>query len=203
MPKYSLKRRHHRQHNLSALRECSDSLARPTKARIVSDEDIQINDSSKTEGAPTKQQCAPHPRLKRRAPSGHLTDLVPNDDLMPESSFLCLTPKSPENPTSGASSPWGHFVDMLIPASPTEDEDGLSLERTPSSSPQHRFLPFCPEPSVIPTSRKHHPYHLAARPSRRHRRNHSKASHEMDVIIRTRVCSALDEAQDALQSLHV
>jgi hypothetical protein len=220
MPKFSLKRRHHRQHDLSALRECCDSLTRAATARMVSDDDIQMSSyqprmTNTCESLVTCSTTSLCQGMARPAPCERLSDLdTTNRKSFVESRFLCVSPRRNNEPhesfqTAVTNSPWGHFVDMLIPESPSE-ECIASSEKS-----QHRFLSFCPEPdqSLQRSHPRHHPYnnsHRSKDRSRLHRlrfssTNTSKNLEGFAVSVPEGEASAimLEEAQDALQGLHV
>lgn len=188
MPKVSLKRRHRRQHDLSLLQQSpSESLNREAAARMVSDEDIQLSDEPS--GESSRQRCSedsvvslsdsqtciavrPLQRSEGRCLKG-LGSTSPSQTLVVDTSSSCCltlkeiekTPRRAGSPSGGTTSPctspWGQFVDMVVPVSSSSDED---FEESPHfstcdslSNNRRRFLPFCPSPAPSTTSR-HHPY---------------------------------------------
>jgi hypothetical protein len=179
MPKFSLKRRHRRQHDLSALRECCDSLNRVAAARMVSDDDIQMSSYQQPKMTNTCEEgvtCSTTSLcqgMTRPAPCERLSDLdTTTRKSFVESRLSCVSPTQNNEPqeffqNTATISPWGHFVDMLIPESPSEESIAASEKS------QHRFLAFCPEPDQsLPRSHpRHHPYNNSLRSKDRSRRH--------------------------------
>lgn len=196
MPKVSLKRRHRRQHDLCLLQQSpSESLNRETAARMVSDEDIQLSNEPSGEfrqrysedsvvSLSDSQTCIAPRRLKGLERTSSSQALIV-DTSRTCSPSCCLTPKETESPrrragsssdgtTSPCTSPWGQFVDMVVPVSSSSEEDFEESPRLSTcdslSNKRRRFLPFCPSPapSTI-TSSRHHPYQ---RPTPKRQRLH-------------------------------
>jgi hypothetical protein len=151
MPKVSQSRRHtyrkQKEQSPDLIPEFSaDSIAfNRTTPRLVSEEDI----NSCTSGIPSDETLCPlRPKgqLKRPMPSVCLVDLASTNVTLSRGSSnpeSCLSPISsfPEESDMSRvdgyhSSPWGHFVDLLI----TSSSEGLDSSDGSSCSPRS-FLP--------------------------------------------------------------
>jgi hypothetical protein len=169
MPKVSQSRRHtYRKHNEqspSVIPECSaQSIAlNRTTPRKVSEEDI-ISCSSENSISSNNEtfHIRPKGQLKRPMPSVCLVDLASTTASISrgDSNFeSCLSPTTTHPEDSDVShgdaypsSPWGHFVDLLITSSSCE-----GLDSSNSCSPRS-FLPshYCPNApyKLNPTTKK-------------------------------------------------
>lgn len=177
MPKHSLKRRHHRQHDLS-LRwhvHSRDFWTRDaTAARTVSDEDIQ--QTSVEMKSPVRDLRSEHQdnlvnRMIRQTSSMKLSELASSqtfdeDEIIIKFSRTKSLPHEKEcqersQPVSP--SPWGHFVDMLCPSSMSDE---LSFSQTHDLSlGETGYVPCCPSPRLQSKqgSRHFHPYDQSSR----------------------------------------
>lgn len=153
MPTLSLKRRHKRQLDLSTMQNdlVYHHHALPSgQARIVSDEDIQQQPSRSDSqsslstdviglplDADSDDECSMHANKRRK----HSVD---SSDFWSLDSY-CVSPPSRDRPTTATfirskqatvtpTSPWGHFVDLTVPESPSGD----------SSAVPFTFVPSCP-----------------------------------------------------------
>ena len=220
MPKVSQSRRHtYRKHNEqfpTVIPECaahSITLNRTTP-RKVSEEDIISCSSDNSIWSGEGLLDRPKGHLKRPMPSVCLVDLasanasVSRGDSNAESCISHTTSSFPEDfdmsqgDASYPSSPWGHFVDLLVTSSSYEGMDSSN-----SCSPRS-FLPshYCPNapyklnPAIQNTKQRRHC--SSARPSpvtQKHQQSGELSSklYGLSLSSRPSSTSLLEAAQDA------
>jgi hypothetical protein len=155
MPKLSLSRRHRRQSNLALLsNECDpevNTLMSATAPRKVSDDDILRSGTATTkqDGSNIFSSAPARSSLKRPQQSvclvalaGPQTVVTPSVPQTPRTSNVTMAEFDGSSAdVLSPSSPWGHFVDMLLPSSSSSsDDDDCSLRSTSG-----RFVPSCPQ----------------------------------------------------------
>jgi hypothetical protein len=221
MPKVSQSRRHtYRKHNEqspSVIPECAAySIAlNGTTLRKVSEEDIiscsSENSISSGEGFLTQ----PKGHLKRPMPSVCLVDLASanasiarGDSNDAESCLSRTTSSFPEDSDMSQgdaypSSPWGHFVDLLITSSSCEGMDSSNPCSPRSFLPSH-YCPNAPyklSPTTQKTKRRRHC--ASARPSPATHKHHQSGELSSKLCglslssSRPSSASLLEAAQDA------
>lgn len=156
--------------------------------------------------------------LRRKAPSVCLVGLASGQDEPQEQSHhhcLSPTPSSSEANSTAPSSPWGHFVDILVPLDEEEERCHTKRRLLGDASPLFGYVE--PEsrnswiPSLVgPKKHKHrrrwgapHPYALQPR---QHRRRQNKPSFLPGFFLegdRTSESSETRDVEQALQRLQV
>jgi len=197
MPKVSLVRRHRRQSNLSSVAMTSADVAPCTTAslnlstpRKVSDEDIASPSPDTSHYSDTRRQRR-RASLKRPSPSVCLVDLdntPQTPDPPTEEGESHHTSEEEERPSP--TSPWGHFVDMLVPSD--ESMHSKSSQESTDSYQTSSFLPSC-------CCVSHEPYHRAA--SKRRRIKAPSPKKLKGFVLH--FPESLDATQTALQSLRM
>jgi hypothetical protein len=222
MPKVSQSRRHttYRKHNeqsSSVIPECaahSFALNRTTP-RKVSEEDIISCSSENSISSDERFISRPKGQLKRPMPSVCLVDLasanasISRGDSNAES---CISPTSsfPEDSDMSQgdaypSSPWGHFVDLLITSSSCEGMDSSNPCSPRSFLPSH-YCPNAPyklSPTTQKSKRRRHCSSARPSPVTHKRQQSGELSSKLcglSLSSRPSGASLLEAAQDAFNN---
>jgi hypothetical protein len=220
MPKVSQSRRHtyrnHNEQSPSVIPECAaHSIAlNRTTPRKVSEEDIISCSSENSTSSDERFLTRPTGHLKRRMPSVCLVDLasanasISRGDSNAESCLSHTTSYVPEDSDMSQgdaypSSPWGHFVDLLVTSSSYEGMDSSNPCSPRSFLPSH-YCPNAPyklNPTTHKTKRRRHCFSTrgASPDTHKHQQSGELSSKLCGLSLSSRPSSAslLEAAQDA------